>query len=148
MIVFPEIEKPGGRVVGEGTPPCIHENKTPPTKVNVVRPIKMAVDNSEIIDFISITEQNIVVLTISDHLDWEDINSHLILLQDKINSYLKFIESGEIYETYPKAKGKSLVIEIVKKYSLSKEGENFINFAKKIVNNAGIGLESVYLEYQ
>jgi len=109
----------------------------------------MAVDNTNTIDLIGVDNKTgVVILTISDHLNWEETNIHLGLLQDKINCYLRFIESGEIYETYPMAKDKKMVISVVKKHSLSKEGEDFINRAKKIVNEIGIGLESVYLQNQ
>jgi hypothetical protein len=37
-------------------------------------------------------------------------NEHLLILQDKLNSYLRFIETGEIFESYPAAKNSSLVI--------------------------------------
>lgn len=109
----------------------------------------MAIDNTKAIDLIGIDNKTgVVILTISDHLDWKEADTHLILLQDKINCYLRFIESGEIYETYPMAKDKKMIISIVKKHSLSKEGEEFINRVKKIVNEIGIGLESVYLQNQ
>lgn len=109
----------------------------------------MAVDNTKTIDLIGIDNKTgIVILTISDHLDWKETDTHLILLQDKINCYLRFIESGEIYETYPEAKNKNITIQIVKKHSLPIEGENFFTIVKKIVNEAGFGLESVYLQNQ
>ena len=39
-----------------------------------------------------------VKLVIADHLDWDDPESHLLLLQEKINTYLEFIESGQLLE--------------------------------------------------
>ena len=54
-----------------------------------------------------------VILTISDHLDWSDSSSHQLLLQVKMNRYLAFIESGEIEQSYPSAKGRAVVIEVV-----------------------------------
>jgi hypothetical protein len=48
---------------------------------------------------------NLVTLTITDHLAWGD-DQHLLLLQQKLNTYLAFIESGEIHATYPAAKDK------------------------------------------
>ena len=55
----------------------------------------MSVENSQVIDAISINPQDVVVLTISDHLEWDEENEHLLLLQNKINAYLGVIESGE-----------------------------------------------------
>jgi len=60
----------------------------------------MAVDNPSIIDFISITPENEVQLTISDHLKWDDEN-HFLHLQNKINSYLEIVENNQIYKIYP-----------------------------------------------
>ena len=37
-----------------------------------------------------------VRLIIADHLDWAHVNDHALQLQDKINTYLAFIESGEM----------------------------------------------------
>nr|WP_211171156.1 DUF6572 domain-containing protein [Bacillus sp. DNRA2] len=41
---------------------------------------------------------------IADHLDWENELQHLKLLQDKINAYISFIESGQVYSVYHDAK--------------------------------------------
>lgn len=49
----------------------------------------MSVDNPNVIDFISEQDDDKVVLTISDHLEWDDEdNNHLYLLQEKVNAYL------------------------------------------------------------
>ena len=101
----------------------------------------MSVIQSDKIDFISLRKgTNFVVLTISDHLDWRDSDYHLQILQDKLNSYLSFIESGEIYDSYPNAKDKDIVIEVSGKHPLSEEGNDFYKQAKEIIEGAGIGL--------
>lgn len=41
-------------------------------------------------------ESAIVRLVIADHLDWGDVEGHSQLLQDKINTYLEFVESGQL----------------------------------------------------
>ncbi len=69
--------------------------------------------NKKIIDAISISPQGIVVLTISDHIKWDENNEHLIIIQEKTNAYLEVIESGEIFESYPEAQNRKLKIEIV-----------------------------------
>lgn len=35
---------------------------------------------------------------VCDHIDGSDEDAHLSLLQDKLNTYLAFIESGEVFE--------------------------------------------------
>ena len=37
-----------------------------------------------------------VRLIIADHLDWAHVNDHALQLQEKINVYLAFIESGQV----------------------------------------------------
>ena len=54
----------------------------------------MSIDQPAVIDFLwKDGPNNRAVLTISDHLDWEEEGEHLLLLQDKLNHYLEFIES-------------------------------------------------------
>ena len=109
----------------------------------------MAIDNTDKIDVISInTRTDYVVLTISDHLDWSDEYAHLILLQEKLNHYVAFVESGEIYEVYPKAKGRKIVIQVVKKYSFPEIAEDFMKLAKEAIKDIPMELESTYLMNQ
>ena len=66
----------------------------------------MSVDQPAVIDFLwKDPKNNRAVLTISDHLDWEDEGEHLVLLQDKLNHYLEFIESGQLAEAKPSCAG-------------------------------------------
>ncbi|MGB7604161.1 MAG: DUF6572 domain-containing protein [Lutisporaceae bacterium] len=101
----------------------------------------MSIIDKDKIDSIGINKKNgDVMLGISDHLDWSNEYEHLIMLQDKINSYLKFIESGEIYESYPKAEGKNLEIIIYAKYDVSEKGKEFLDVAYKTIEEAGFCL--------
>ncbi len=45
-------------------------------------------ENLNTIDFISIDKDGNVVLTVSDHLEWDVQNEHLVTLQNKLNVYL------------------------------------------------------------
>jgi len=108
----------------------------------------MSVENSNIIDFASIDNENYVVLTISDHLEWDSKNEHLLILQNKINAYLGAIESGDIYETYPKAENRNFIIRVVAKFPPNNEGEVFIDRAKTILENAGYGFVFEHLAVQ
>lgn len=53
------------------------------------------------------------MLTISDHLDWDNEQGHLRTLQEKLNLYLAFIESGELLVKYPQAAGRHRRIDVV-----------------------------------
>ena len=58
----------------------------------------MSVENFKVIDVASIDLNGNAVLTISDHLEWDEQNEHLLTLQNKINAYLGAIENGGLYK--------------------------------------------------
>jgi hypothetical protein len=95
------------------------------------------VNISNIIDFISIDADNKAVLTISDHYDWKDSHDHLMMLQEKINGYLEFIESGQIFDRYPDAVDRKIRIEIAMKYIPSTDAEQFLTMVADILNSSG-----------
>lgn len=101
----------------------------------------MSVDQTEIVDAISINKlSGDLVLTILDSLEWES-NEHLLLLQEKINAYLRFIESGEVFDTYPDAKGRRTLINIIFKYQPDENARGFLENARVIVESANISLQ-------
>ena len=95
----------------------------------------MSIKDQNSVDVIGVNENGIVVLTISDHLEWDD--EHLYLLQEKINTYLAFIESGEVYVTYPNSKGKEFKINVVCKYEPSLAAMEFLSRCTTVINQAG-----------
>lgn len=108
----------------------------------------MSIAETKVIDIIAIPEwePDSVVLVITDHLEWEDEaqqGEHLLLLQEKINTYIAFIESGELLESYPPAKGKSPKIRVNGLYQLPEQGEIFIDRVTEVLKEAGIGFEFV-----
>lgn len=100
----------------------------------------MSVNQRDTVDAISTTLDGKVVLTISDHHSWDE-TWHLKLLQDKINAYLQFIESGQILDDYPNAARRELIIETVMKFAPNEEGTSFLEKAKEVVTKAGIGFQ-------
>ena len=103
----------------------------------------MAVDQTDVIDFVTIDRASgDLWLTISDHLPWdENETSHLEILQSKLNAYLRFIESGEVLTTVPEAKGKTIVINLVGRFPLSKMAESFIAKASATIKDSGFRLQ-------
>ena len=79
-----------------------------------------------------------VVLTILDALEWSDPDEHLEMLQSKLNTYLRFEESGELYSTYPKAKGRSVVIHLITAHELPPEALQFLDKVRPALANTGI----------
>jgi hypothetical protein len=86
-----------------------------------------------------------VRLLISDHLDWgENEGEHLLVLQDKLNTYLGFVESGQLYAKYPRAIGKKIIFYVMGKFPLSEEASKFYRLAGNAVQNAGFSLQFVH----
>lgn len=97
----------------------------------------MSVENKDVIDIISIDEDGNVILTISDHLEWDSENEHLLILQDKINAYLESIESEDLYEKYPDARGRNIIIRVVALHNPNEEGSEFLERVKEVLQAAG-----------
>jgi hypothetical protein len=97
----------------------------------------VAIDDPGVVDIISIDPTGSVVLQVSDHLDWDDSIQHQLNLQEKLNRYLAFVESGEILESYPGAKGRPVMIEIVTQHDPDPGGTRFLEKAKMVIEQAG-----------
>jgi hypothetical protein len=91
----------------------------------------MSLENTKVIDAAGIDEiSGAAMLTITDAWDWSDETKHLLALQEKLNSYFAFIESGEIYDSYPKANGRKLIIEIIGRHPLPPRAQLFLEKAR------------------
>ena len=102
----------------------------------------MSVENTEVVDAIGVQKgTGSVALTISDHLDWRDLHGHLRTLQDKLNRYLAFIESGELLESYPDAKGRAVRIDVYFQHEPSREAGEFLAKAATKIRQAGMSFE-------
>jgi hypothetical protein len=102
----------------------------------------MSVENTDTIDFIGTDNlSGKIILTISDHLDWTNGENHLRKLQEKLNTYLRFCESGELYKSYPKAVGRHIVFSVVMKHVLLPEGESFLEKVRAAMECAGFELQ-------
>ena len=102
----------------------------------------MSVEDGGVVDFIGIDkESGDVILTVSDHLDWKDTVQHQTILQEKLNKYLAFVESGEIFERYPDAKCRSVRFRVVFKNRPDFAGQQFLARARKVIEAAGFRLQ-------
>ena len=98
----------------------------------------MSVDRTGVVDAIGVDDSSgDVVLTITDHLEWGN-NEHLLFLQEKLNTYLSFVESGEILSTYADAKGRDVLINVVCKYPPDERAVSFFNQVSGVVEGAGM----------
>ncbi len=87
-----------------------------------------------------------IVLTISDHLEWDDPEQHLLILQSKINTYIAFIENEEIYQVYPESIGRKLRIDIVSQYEYPDEGIAFLDKVRPVLASIGVLLSNKVLD--
>jgi len=104
----------------------------------------MSVEDLKTIDCIGIPidAPHEVNLGISDHLDWDvSFDEHLYMLQEKINTYLGFIESGEIYQSFPPpTQTTKKVIEIFFKHQPPSRANPFLNHVTDYLKELGIEL--------
>jgi hypothetical protein len=100
----------------------------------------MSINQTDTIDIISTSPDGKVILTISDQYSWEETR-HLQMLQDKINAYLKFIESGQVIDSYPHAGGRETRIEAVFKFEPTNETTSFLEKAKSVITGAEISFQ-------
>jgi hypothetical protein len=98
----------------------------------------MTIEQLDEIDIITNDEAlEVLTLVISDHVEWDEKNEKLFLLQEKLNKYLSFLESGEVYEKYPKIKHGNFLISLVCKYRPAGEGVKFLSLAQTAIEGAG-----------
>lgn len=101
----------------------------------------MSIEQLDVVDAVGVdVVSGNVVLTISDHLGWEAEDEHVALLREKLNSYLRFVESGELVESYPAAELRKVVVDIVGRVEPSGAGRVFLENAKRTVAQAGLEL--------
>jgi|SRR5215510_10899995 len=107
----------------------------------------MTVERTGIVDWLGIEKgTGHIVLTVVDPLDWNDENGHLRTLQDKLNTYLAFIESGEVFERLAEEVGRTvprstpIKVNILAKHPLPKRANAFLEYAQGSFSGAGFEL--------
>jgi hypothetical protein len=102
----------------------------------------MSIEQESVVDYISFdATTEVVTLTISDHLNWKERpEEHVKLLQNKLENYMRFVESDEIYATYPNATGHPIQIVVVGQFPLTDFASTFYNYAKTFTEEAGLKL--------
>jgi hypothetical protein len=105
----------------------------------------VTVEQTDVIDLLSIDPQGRIVLTIADHLSWDqDEHQHMWVLQEKLNRYLECIESGEINGLARErldreiAPGAVFVISVVAQHSPTPHANAFLMKAAETVRGAGL----------
>lgn len=88
-------------------------------------------------------ESDLVKLVITDHLDWSDLDTHCRLLQDKFNTYLEFIESGQLtqVETPKIPLHPDVRIVLAMKHEPTVGANQFLAQARAFLAGVGLNLE-------
>lgn len=108
----------------------------------------MAIDNANVIDGVGIDKNGKALrLLLTDHLAWSGNNTlseydHLILLQEKINAYICYLETKQYEEQYPEEKIELAIIEIHFAYDITENCKKFLNTAQNQVGQYGIKIEA------
>jgi hypothetical protein len=99
----------------------------------------MTIEQTGVADIIAVSPSgDTASLIISDHLAWEDGNKkHMLLVQEKINEYLSFIESGALFDARPDLKGKRLIIKVIGLYKPPDDVMLFYEKVRDVLANAG-----------
>jgi hypothetical protein len=100
----------------------------------------MTIEDQNVIDFVGTDVLGNAVLTITDHLSWDKAGEHLHSLQEKLNAYLRFIESGEIYQKFPTMRERPVVIDVVVKFPVPQSAQWFFTKASAAIGDAGFKL--------
>ena len=101
----------------------------------------MTVEQHDVVDFVTrdpVTK--IFSLVISDHLGWDEVNEHLFCLQEKLNCYFRFIESGELTQKFPDAADQKVAIAIALKHDIPETAAWFFEKARQASEAAGFAL--------
>lgn len=86
----------------------------------------------------------IVKLVIADHLDWGDLDAHAKLIQAKVNTYLEFVESGQLMrvKTPEIPKSPDICIVLALEHAPTQEALAFIGKVAAFLKDAGLKFET------
>lgn len=96
------------------------------------------------IDIVAVKPDSTVVkLVIADHLSWDDLKAHSLLLQDKINTYLEFVMSGQLQQLKePKIPDSPEIrVTLSLQHSPTPEAKEFLAQVERFLKGSGLGFE-------
>lgn len=111
----------------------------------------MAVDNPNVVDGMAFDkERNALVMLLTDSFKWvggvgEDIlpeYNHLLMLQEKLNSYISFIEEKQYISNFPEAEVEMSVIEIHFMYDITENCKKFLQTVQQQISELKIKIEA------
>ena len=101
----------------------------------------MSVTDLDKVDAIGISpDGKELCMMITDHLDWEDEPTHLMVLQDKINAYLAYLEDGEWKKEF-QGDFDNIRIEIAFVYDITENCQKFLQAVQDQLGQYGIRIQ-------
>lgn len=102
----------------------------------------MSIIDKETLDGIAINaDGDSIRLFLSDHLDWNEEYTHLLMLQEKINSYIMFCENQQYKDIYKDLFVKYVIIEIHFLFEPTEAAVCFLDQVNRQLNEIGIFVE-------
>jgi len=103
--------------------------------------------DTHIIDLVAFDEiHKVVNLIILDDQNWETPKEHIDMIQEKILSYVAFIENGTFKKKYPSVSDLDTIIKVVFEHKPTEEGIKFIEQVKTVLEDTGYQLEFINYE--
>lgn len=102
----------------------------------------MSIAENDLIDAVAY-ENSTLILEIYDHLDFEGEfeYDHMMMLQDKLNSYIWYIDSKQYQETYLEKDFEDYSIRIHFMFEMTELCRRYVENANKKLSNANIHIE-------
>lgn len=108
----------------------------------------MGLADENVVDFAG-EDDNSIVLVIFDSFEWNsfdledfiDDDYHMELLTDKISACIEFYKGGQIYEQFPAAKHKPVIIRVMGLHELNERAQWFYEGSTKALAEVDMGLE-------
>lgn len=103
----------------------------------------MSLQETNVVDAVGIeNDTGCAVLTILDSWDWEDESRHLLALQEKLNAYFAFIETGELEIAYPSSIGRPVVVDVITRFPIPSAAVELLRRASEACSPLGVKIRS------
>jgi len=104
----------------------------------------MSIAETDKIDIVaSRPYSSVVKLVITDHLAWDDFDTHAQLLQEKINTYLEFVGSGQLrrLQSPQIPEDPEVHITLAVQHLPSKKAESFLTQIREFLAGVNVHFE-------
>lgn len=105
----------------------------------------MAVTDENVVDGIAFdNEGKTLIMEIYDHLDFEGKFEfdHISILQDKLNTYLWYIDSRQYVDVYPDKQFENFVINVHFRYAITENCKKYIDVSNQKLSASKIKIVS------